>query len=299
MTPVYVFCMGLVVIIAIFLLLARVFGIIAKIGLYILLIFVAIMTIIPFYWMFVLSTNSTSDIIKFPPPFFFSTHLMVNFASMSKAVNFIRAFGSSFLVSASNTILVLFFCSIGGYAFATYKFPGRDKLFALLLITMMIPDAAGIIPWFFMMSKFGWINNYLALIVPNSANAFGIFWMRQYCVNNVPTSLTDAAKIDGCNEWLIFFRVIAPILLPAFSALGIMTFVNVWNDFMSPLLILRDIKLQTLPLMLRYMLGDPQRGTDLGSMMLANTMAVLPLLLTFLLASKFFMSGLTAGAIKE
>lgn len=270
-----------------------------KVALYAILLLVAAVMIIPFYWMFVLSTQPTSAIFKYPPPFWFGQNLPSNFTSMMKSVDIVLSFTNSLIISGSYTALVLLFCSMGGYAFAMYRFPGRDKLFAILLATMMIPWTAGIIPWFFMMSKFGWINSFLALIVPNCANAFGIFWMRQYCRNNVPSSLIDAAKIDGCSEWLIFFRVIAPVLLPAFAALGIMVFVNSWNDFMQPMLILRDSKLHTLPLMLKYMLGDPTRGTDMGAMMLANTLAVLPLLLAFLTASKYFMSGLTAGAIKE
>jgi len=164
---------------------------------------------------------------------------------------------------------------------------------------MMIPWTAGIIPWFFMMSKFGWINNFLALIVPGAANAFGIFWMRQYCQQNVPASLIDAAKIDGLSEWLIFFRIVAPILASGFAALAIMMIVGSWNNFMQPMLILRDNSLHTLPLMLKYMMGDPTRGTDVGALMLASTMAVLPLLAAFLSASHYFMSGLTAGAVKE
>ena len=279
--------------------LARMFGRAKVVVTYLFLILIACIMLIPFYWMFVLSTRTTADIIQFPPPIWFGSNLGNNFQSMMESVNILRAFRNSALISISYTSLVLLFCSMGGYAFAMYRFPGRNKFFTVLLVTMMIPGTAGIIPWFIMMNRFGWINNYLALIIPNCANAFGIFWMRQYCQNNVPISLVHAAKIDGCSEWLIFFRVIAPALLPAFSALGIMQFVNSWNDFMNPLLILREQNLQTLPLMLRYMLGDPNRGADKGSMMLANTVAILPLLIAFLSASKFFMSGLTAGAIKE
>lgn len=268
-------------------------------ALYLALLAVAAVMLLPFYWMFVLATQPTTAIFKYPPPFVFGGNLAANFASMLQSVNIAGSFLNSLLVSTGYTALSLLFCSMGGYAFAMYRFPGRNALFMVLLVTMMIPWTAGIIPWFFMMSKFHWINNFLALIVPNCANAFGIFWMRQYCVNNVPASLLDAAKIDGCSEWTIFFRIIAPVLTPAYAALGIMLFVNSWNDFIQPLLILRDAKLHTLPLMLKYMLGDPTRGTDMGAMMLANALAVLPLLVAFLTASKYFMSGLTAGAIKE
>ncbi len=270
-----------------------------KLLLYLCLLAVAALMLLPFYWMIVLSTHTTHEIIQYPPPLWFGGNLLPNLHSMVESVAVLRSFMNSVAVSGSFTILVLLLCSMGGYAFAMYNFPGRDKLFGVLIVTMMIPWTAGIIPWFFMMSRFGWINNFLALIIPNSANAFGIFWMRQYCQNNVPASLIDAAKIDGLSEWFIFFKIIAPILVPGLAALGIMTFVNSWNDFMQPMLILRDEKMHTLPIMLKYMLGDPQRGTDMGALISASTLAILPILVAFLAASRFFMSGLTAGAVKE
>ena len=265
--------------------------------LYIILIIIAFIMLIPFYMMFVMSTLSTNEIYSFPPQMWFGTNLSANYQNMMDQVKILRAFGNSCIITFSYTFLCLLFCSMGGYAFATYDFPGKNKLFALLLMTMMIPFTAGIIPWFMMMSKMGWLNTYKALIIPGCANAFGIFWMRQYCQNNVPVSLREAAKIDGCSEWTIFFRVVAPILIPAYSALGIMQFVNTWNDFMQPLMILRKEKMFTLTLALRSMVSD--RGNDYGAIMLASTCAVLPLLIAFLCSSKFFMSGLTAGAVKE
>lgn len=267
--------------------------------LYLLLISVALIMLLPFYWMLVLSTQTTSAIYRFPPPFWFGSNFLVNLENMMEIVDFFRVLGNSAFISICYTTLVLLFCSMGGYAFAMYRFPGRNALFKMLLVTMMIPFTAGIVPWFFMITRFGWLDSYLALIIPGCANAFGIFWMRQYCLNNVPRSLIDAAQIDGCSEWLIFFRVITPVLLPAYSALGIMQFVNSWNDFLNPLMVIRSVEKRTLPLMLKYLVGDATRGTDMGVLMVANTMAVLPLLVVFLLASKYFMSGLTAGAIKE
>jgi ABC-type glycerol-3-phosphate transport system permease component len=270
-----------------------------KLFLYTFLLAIVAIMLLPFYWMLVLSTQPTAAIFQYPPPFWFADNVMANLQAVSEAVNFLQSFLNSFIVSVGYTALVLLFCSMGGYAFAMYVFPGRNGLFAALLATMMIPWTAGIIPWFFMMSSFGWINNFLALIVPGAANAFGIFWMRQYCQNNVPASLLDAARIDGVSEGTIFFRIIAPILTPGFAALGIMMFVQSWNNFMQPMLILRERTLHTLPLMLKYMLGDPTRGTDMGALMMANTLAILPLLVAFLCASHYFMAGLTSGAVKE
>ena len=269
-----------------------------KITMYALLFAAAFAMLFPFYIMLVMSTRTTPEINRMPPPMFFGKNIMVNFGNMVKAVDVPLAFKNSIIISAAFTALSLLFCSMGGYAFAMYRFPGRKALFSVLLGTMMVPWTATIIPWYIMMTRFGWVNNYLALIIPNCASAFGIFWMSQYCINNVPPELIDAAKIDGCPESLIFFRIVSPVLKPAYAALGIMTFTGSWNNFMSPLLILKERTLQTLPLMLRYMVGDPRRGTDMGSLMLANTLAVLPLLIVFLAASKYFMSGLTAGAVK-
>jgi ABC-type glycerol-3-phosphate transport system permease component len=277
--------------------LSRIGAVGKKVALYIILLMIALIMLLPFYMMFVMSTLKTNEIYSFPPILTFGTNLAENFKNMTASVNLPRAFLNSCIVTFSYVILVLFFCSIGGYAFSVYDFPGKNVLFAILLGTMMIPATAGMIPWFIMMSKFGWINDYKALIIPGCANAFGIFWMRQYCQNNVPKALMEAARIDGCSEWTIFFHVIAPILKPAYASLGIMNFVNQWNEFTQALLILRKEKYYTLPLLLRSMVSD--RGNDYGAIMLASTCAVLPLLIAFLSASKFFMDGLTAGAVKE
>jgi len=273
--------------------------VVKKIIVYAILILGVIIMIFPFYSMLVMSTHTTQDIFVFPPPMWFGSGIMENFRNMTQMVDFPRAFLNSMIVSVGLTTLVLLFCSMGGYAFAIYEFPGKDALFLILLMTMMVPWTAGIIPWFLMMSKLNWINTFWALIIPGAANAFGIFWMRQYCSSNVSKVLVEAAKIDGCSEWLIFFRIVMPILKPAFAALGIMQFVNTWNDFMQPLMILREPAMHTIPLMLRFMQGDPTRGTDIGAMMLASALGILPLLAIFLCASKMFMSGLTAGAVKE
>jgi len=168
-----------------------------------------------------------------------------------------------------------------------------------MLATMMIPWMVGIIPWFILISKWlHWINRYEALIIPGAASAFGIFWMRQYIQETVPTELLDAARIDGCPEFWIFFRVVAPLLAPAYGALGIMTFMGSWNAFMGPLLVMQEKVMYTLPVALALLRMNPQRGYDAGVLMLGTSMAVLPVLVVFLMAAKRFMAGLTAGALK-
>jgi len=272
---------------------------IGKMVLYLVLLALAACMLLPFYWMLVLSTQPGAALYQFPPPLWFGEGLADNWNTIVQSVPILSAFINSVVVSASSTIVTVLFSSMGGFAFAMYRFPGQKALFGILLATMMVPFTAGIIPWFFMMSSFGWVNNFLGLIVPSAASAFGIFWMRQYASNNLPISLLEAAKIDGMSEWRSFFKIAVPLLRPGMNALAIMSFVSNWNNFLTPLLLLRDKAVQTLPLLLRYMSGDPIRGTDMGSLMLANTLAVLPLLIVFLCASQYFMSSLTSGAVKE
>ena len=293
MTTLLIILLGYIVLLVV---LSRLGTVGKKIALYSVLILVALIMLVPFYLMFVMSTLKTNEIYSFPPVLTFGSNLATNWKNMNDSVNLLRAFGNSCTVTFSYVILSLLFCSMGGYAFSIYDFPGKKPLFRILLATMMVPATAGMIPWFLLMSKLGWINDFKALIIPGCANAFGIFWMRQYCQNNVPRALMEAARIDGCSEWTIFFRVIAPILLPAYASLGIMNFVNQWNEFTQSLLILKKARFYTLPLLLRSMVSD--RGNDYGAIMLASTCAVLPLLVIFLFASKYFMSGLTAGAVK-
>ena len=185
-----------------FLLIAAILVLIARfvpkgktISLYAVLIVIAVVMLLPFYMMFIMSTHSTAEIFSFPPYVTFGDKLVQNFQSMNEAVNFLRSFRNSCIVTFGNVALVLFFCSIGGYAFSVYNFPGREPLFAILLATMMIPSTAGIIPWYIMMSKFSWVNTFRALIIPNCANAFGIYWFRQYCKNN--------ADRGGTAGWLL------------------------------------------------------------------------------------------------
>ncbi|BAL99266.1 MULTISPECIES: carbohydrate ABC transporter permease [Caldilinea] len=259
----------------------------------------AFLSAFPFYWMFILATQNTNQIFSWPPQFTPGESLMTNYQTMLSIIPFWRNFANSLFVGITHTALALLFCSMGGYAFAMYRFPGRDWLFALLLATMMVPWIAGIVPWFILISKWlQWINRYEALIIPGAASAFGIFWMRQYVQESIPSELLDAARIDGCPEFLIFFRIVAPLLMPAFAALGIMIFINNWNAFLGPLLVMQDKSMYTLPVALALLRQDPRRGFDAGVLMLGTAMATLPMLIVFLAATRRFMAGLTLGALK-
>jgi ABC-type glycerol-3-phosphate transport system permease component len=269
-----------------------------KVVLYTVLIVGGLLSAFPFYWMLILATHTMKAIIQYPPPFLPGSNLITNYTSMLKVIPFWRNFFNSMVVSLSTTVFTLLFCSMGGYAFAKYRFPGKRLLFGLLLGTMMVPSLVMLIPWFIIISRLDWVNNLKALIIPGAVSAFGIFWMRQYIAANIHSELLDAARVDGCSEVMIFFRVVAPLLKPAYGALGIMTFMGSWNAFFYPLLVLKKADSATLPLALQILRGDPYRGGDYGVLMFGTALAMLPILVAFWAASRQFISGLTAGAIK-
>lgn len=264
--------------------------------LYGLLSLLALITAFPFYYMLVTSTHRTSDILTIPPPLMFGSALVQNYQDLLAALPFWNALWNSFAIAAIHTALVLFFCSLAGYAFAKFRFPGRDGLFAFLLATLMVPGVIGLIPSFVIMRWLGWIDTWNPLIVPGIANAFGIFWMRQYINGAVPVDMIDAARIDGAHEFRIYWNVVVPIITPALAALAILTFMGKWNDFQWPLLILKEQAKYTLPVALSTLRS--LRGTEIGVQILGATGAILPIMIVFLLASRQFIAGITAGAVK-
>ncbi len=258
----------------------------------------AVLTFFHFYMMVIEGTHNSKEILTTPPPLGPGSHALDNYSNVLKVVPFWRNFANSVIIAGSITALTLLFCSLGGYAFAVYQFPLKRFLFATLLGTMMLPWLVNLIPWFIIVTRLHWLNSFLSLIIPSAVNAFGVFWMRQYVTSNVPLELLDAARIDGCPEGLIFFRIVVPILSPALAALAIMNFLPSWNSFFYPLLVLTRKQVMTLPLILNLLRGDPYRGMDYGVLMTATTMALAPVMIVFWLAARRFISGMTAGAIK-
>lgn len=263
---------------------------------YMMLTGMAILTAFPFYYMLVTSTHRSATILRIPPPLWFGDALVKNYQDLIDALPFWAAFRNSLTIATTHTLLVLFFCSLAGYAFAKFRFPGRDGLFAFLLATLMVPGVIGLIPSFVIMRYLGWIDTWYPLIIPGVANAFGIFWMRQYIDGAIPNDLMDAARIDGAHEFRIYWNVVVPVIAPALAALAILTFMGNWNAFQFPLLILKDEAKYTLPVALSTLRS--LRGSEIGVQILGATGAILPILVVFLLASRQFIAGITAGAVK-
>jgi multiple sugar transport system permease protein len=257
----------------------------------------ALVMLFPFYFMVVQATRPLDQLMHYTPPLTPGAAMLDNLAKLLKAVPLFRSLLNSVIIATAHTVLVLFFCSLAGFAFAVYDAPGRGKLFAFMMATMMIPGLVGIIPWFFIMRWFHWVNNPLALIIPGVANPFGIFWIRQYVSASLHPELLDSARMDGCPEPRIYAEIALPIMRPALGALGIYTFMGSWNSFLQPLIILNDKNRFTLPLALAQLTSFFQMP-DYAVMMLGAAIGMIPVLVVFLLGSKQFIAGLTVGAIK-
>jgi cellobiose transport system permease protein len=263
---------------------------------YLLLGVAALVTIAPFYWEFMLATHATSEIASTPPPLGIGAVLAQNYRTLLEyAPYFWRSMLNSGVIAIGSTAVTIFFSALGGYAFARYQFPFKERLFWLLLLTMLIPGQLGLIPWYIEMTKLGWTNSFLPFIVPSIGNAFGIFWMRQYIASAVPHELFDSARIDGSGEFGTFWRIALPLAAPAAGALAITTFIAGWNSFLGPLTIMRDPSMYTYPVALATLQGV--HGTDTGALLVGSAIATIPMILVTVFGSRRLIDGLTAGAL--
>ena len=256
----------------------------------------AVVMLLPFYFMFVFASHSRTEIFNLPPPLFFGDSFMANMDILTTKIPFWRSLGWSLYVGLASTALTLLFCSMGGYAFAMFDFRFKQPLFTLVMGTMLLPSFLGMIPSFMIMDAFGWIDQPRALYIPGAASAFGIFMMRQFITSAIPRELIEAARMDGCGELGIYWRIVVPLLKPAMGTLGLITFIASWNNFIGPLIVMRSPEMYTLPLALRSMQSPV--NTEWGAVMAGSAIAPVPLLVLFAISSRRLIDGLTAGAVK-
>ena len=271
-------------------------GRVARWAAYVIVAIGALIMLAPFYFMFVFATHSRTEIFNLPPPLWFGDDLITNLNILTERLPFWRNLGWSVYVALASTALTLLFCSMGGYAFALMEFRFKNALFTLVMGTMLLPSFMSMIPTFMIMDALGWIDEQRALYIPGAASAFGIFLMRQFASTAVPKELIEAARMDGCGEFAIYWRIVLPLLKPALGTLGLITFISSWNNFIGPLIVMRSPEMYTLPLALRS-LQSPV-NTEWGALMTGSAIATLPLVVLFVLSSRQLISGLTAGAVK-
>jgi multiple sugar transport system permease protein len=184
---------------------------------------------------------------------------------------------------------------MAAYGFAKLSFPGREKIFALLLLTMMVPGQVTMMPVFLILKTLGFLNSFVGLIIPGIASVFGIFMLRQF-MQAIPEEILEAARIDGCSEYRIFFSIMLPLCRPVLATLAIFSFIGAWNEFFWPLVIMLREDMQTLPVALANLNG--QFNTDWGLLMAGSVLVVVPVILVFLLAQKHYIKGIAAGGVK-
>jgi ABC-type glycerol-3-phosphate transport system permease component len=270
-----------------------------SIALHAVLIVGFIAAVMPYYWMITASLKTESEIFRIPPIWIVTQPKFKNYWDVFTKTIFFQGLFNSIFICATTVLLTLFFCSMAGFAFAKYSFPGRDKLFLLMLATMMIPGVVTWIPVYMVLAKIGWVNTYHGIIIPGAASAFGIFMLRQYALS-LPDEILDAGRIDGCNEFMIFLRIVAPLMAPAMTTLSIFTFVWNWNSLFWPMLMLRDKAKYTVALVLNMY---KPRGVDFtridrGGIMALCVLSTIPTVLVFFLLQRYIVGYRLAGALK-
>ncbi|MFW5713662.1 MAG: carbohydrate ABC transporter permease [Brevefilum sp.] len=259
------------------------------------LIMGAAIMVVPFVWSFLTSFKSASDVfsrppfwIPFPPDFSAYVEIMEKLPFMKYALNTLK-------ISVLVTLGQLFTCSLAGYAFAKIRFPGREKLFIAYIATLMIPGAVVMIPNFIVMRNLGWVDTHTALIVPAIGSAYGTFMMRQFFLT-FPNELEDAAKLDGCSPPKFYWYILLPNAQPILATLGVMAFQGTWNDFQWPLIILNSESKRTLQIGLSFLTSEFH--TDWTILMAGSVLTILPIIVLFFIAQKYFVQSIKLTGLK-
>ncbi|WP_152362095.1 carbohydrate ABC transporter permease [Microlunatus speluncae] len=255
-----------------------------------------LLSLYPFYWLVVMSTNTTAEIFDYPPKLTFGPHLIENLTKVVSSIDLIGALINTLFVSLACAVLVMFFDSLAAFAFAKYHFPGKNVLFVILIATFLVPGSLSLVPSFVLMSEIGWVGRFEALIIPGAANAFGIFLLRQFAAGSIPDELVESARIDGAGFWRTYWNVGVPMLRSGLAFLGIFTFIGAWNDYVWPLIILVNPKQQTLQTALQTL--NSIYITDYSMVMAGALISVLPLIGIFIIGSRHFIANIAAGALK-
>lgn len=269
-----------------------------KVFCYLILILIAFSMLYPFLAMLNLSFVPNAEIFNQGGKLLYSPLTLENYSGVFQKIPLWQYFINSLFVALVTTIGQVLFAALSGYAFARLKFRYRNALFLLILITMLVPPQVNIIPLFFLMRQFHWINTYQALILPGLFGGFGIFLMRQHFLG-FPKDLEESAKIDGCNLFTVFIKIALPLALPAIATLAIFTFVSSWNSFMWPLIVTNTESMRTLPVGLAIFKGSFREITLWGDLLACSVICTIPVVGVFLLGKKYFINDIMQGGVKE
>ena len=269
---------------------------ISSLILHALILVAACVTIAPFVWMISASLTPAGESSVFPPRFFPSETTFEHYYHLFARLNVGRYFLNSLILAVAVTLVSLLVNSMAGFAFAKFAFRGKRQIFTVLLASMIVPGQVTMLPVFLLLNKIGVLNSYFGVILPAMASVFGIFLVRQYLLS-VPDSLIEAARIDGAGDFLIYRVIILPLALPVLLTLGLFTFMGTWNDFLWPLIVMTREEMHTLPVALAGLLGEHAQDAEL--MMAGSVVTIIPVLIVFLALQKYYLQGITIGALKE
>jgi multiple sugar transport system permease protein len=256
----------------------------------------AAIAVLPLLWMVSASLMPTGEASRLPPRLFPSAVTFEHYRVLFARLDVARYLFNTTLLASAVTVISLVLNSMAGYAFAKLPFPGRERLFRLLLAALVIPAQVSMLPLFLMLREMGLVNTYLGVIVPGLASIFGIFLVRQYALS-IPDSVLDAARIDGAGEFRIYRSLVLYLCAPILATLAVFTFMGVWNDFLWPLVVLADDDLYTLPVALANLAGEHVQDVEL--MMAGAVLTVLPVVVLFVFLQRYYIAGILAGGVKE
>jgi len=262
------------------------------------MVFLGLVAIIPVYILLINATRSTEEInlgLSILP----STNIAHNWnALVSRRFHIWTGFANSAFVASAATVLSVYFSALTAYGLHVYRFKGRLVIWTIILIIMMLPGTLTLIGFYQLMVRINLTNNFIPLIIPGIAAAASVLFIRQYMLATLNAELIDAARIDGANEFHIFNVIIIPIIIPALAAQSIFTFVGSWNNYILPLILLSDERMFTLPMLVQSLRADIYR-TEFGGIYLGIAMSLIPILIFYAFMSRYIISGLTLGSIKE
>lgn len=268
---------------------------IKRVLLYAFLAIISLIMILPFLWMISASLKSELEVFGFPIKWIPSEIKWSNYSKIWTEMPFLTYYLNTIKIAVIVTLVQLFTCSLAAYAFSKIEFPGRDKVFLGYLCTMMIPYQVIMIPQFIIIRNIGLVDTHMSLILTAAFAPFGVFLFRQFFLG-IPNELSEAARIDGCNEFLIYSRIVLPLAKPAAASLTIFTFVDRWNDFLGPLIYINSDSLKTLQLGMRNL--QTELSSSYALLMAAAVCASIPTIIVYLLAQDFFVEGIAATGVK-
>ena len=274
---------------------------IRRIVAYVVLAILVFISLLPFYLLFINATRDKTQIgIQWYPGSALIDNFKKLFAPATQTIfgNVYKALLNSFIVSACASVLCVYFSALTAYATHVYHFKLRKFADTFILLIMMVPTQASAIGFYRMMISLNLIDSYIPLIIPAIASPATYYFMKQYMASSLPLEIVEAARIDGCGEFMTFNRIILPIMVPAMATMGIMAVIGSWNNYLTPLMLFTKPDLKTLPMMVQELRGDIYR-TEYGSIYLGLTMTALPLLIVYFVFSKYIIAGVALGGVKE